>query len=215
MRLKSDVIDYHYFREPNIIEIDIKYLIDYARENMSKLPHVINDELPNDGVPINIVEQLLDDYDAYKIFKYVNDEVNNTSIVISWIVVELAALLRTNNNSYGELTDEFLKQAIELLLLISGEEINGKQAKIVFEHMYKTNKNATVLIEELGIKQIKDPSVIEKFLKIYIEENPEMLAQYRQRPERVEKFFIGLLMRDTKGQANPTIAIELLKKLLD
>jgi aspartyl-tRNA(Asn)/glutamyl-tRNA(Gln) amidotransferase subunit B len=94
------------------------------------------------------------------------------------------------------------------------QEINGKQAKAIFSKMYETNKTPNELIKELGFEQVKDPALIENYLKKYISENQNIVNQYSERPERVEKFLIGLLMRDTKGQANPVIANDILKKLL-
>jgi aspartyl-tRNA(Asn)/glutamyl-tRNA(Gln) amidotransferase subunit B len=123
-------------------------------------------------------------------------------------------LLRSNTKTYESLSYEFLDRAIAMLRLLINQEINGKQAKTIFEKMYNSSKDASSLIKELGFEQIKDPTLIENYLTKYLELNKEMVAQYKERPERVEKFFIGLLMRDTKGQANPNVAIELLKKLL-
>jgi aspartyl-tRNA(Asn)/glutamyl-tRNA(Gln) amidotransferase subunit B len=80
--------------------------------------------------------------------------------------------------------------------------------------MYNDGKPPLTIIKELGFVQIKDNNLIENLFKKYLQENPHMLQQYKTRPERVEKFFIGLLMRDTKGQANPNVANQILKKLL-
>jgi aspartyl-tRNA(Asn)/glutamyl-tRNA(Gln) amidotransferase subunit B len=98
--------------------------------------------------------------------------------------------------------------------LLDQGKINGKQAKTIFNKIYITNKSPEELINELGFAQITDENTIKKYLLTYIEQNQTMLAQYKERPERVEKFFIGLLMKDTKGQANPIIAINILKSLL-
>jgi aspartyl-tRNA(Asn)/glutamyl-tRNA(Gln) amidotransferase subunit B len=122
--------------------------------------------------------------------------------------------LKINDGSYEKLSKDFLDRTIEMLQLLMAQEINGKQAKAIFEKMYLSQKSATTLIKELGFEQIKDAKLIENYFNKYIKSNVQMAAQYKERPERVEKFFIGLLMRDTKGQANPNVAIEVLKKLL-
>jgi aspartyl-tRNA(Asn)/glutamyl-tRNA(Gln) amidotransferase subunit B len=131
------------------------------------------------------------------------------------VLIELGALLKTNNTTYNTLSNTFLNNFIALLKLLITQEINGKQAKSILENMFHTNKSPEQLIKELNFVQIKDPDIIKTYLEKYIKENPIMLNQYQQRPERVEKFFIGLLMRDTKGQANPNAAITILKKLLN
>jgi Asp-tRNA(Asn)/Glu-tRNA(Gln) amidotransferase B subunit len=83
MRLKSDAVDYHYFREPNIVETDIKHLVSTAQTEMGELPDVIQKQLTKNGVANNIIDQLLDDYSAYKTFKYINNKLNNPSVVIT------------------------------------------------------------------------------------------------------------------------------------
>jgi Asp-tRNA(Asn)/Glu-tRNA(Gln) amidotransferase B subunit len=83
MRSKSDAIDYRYFREPNIVEMDISHLVPEAQKNMNELPSVIRNNLIHNGVADNVVNQLLDDYAAYKAFKYVNSKLNNPGVVIT------------------------------------------------------------------------------------------------------------------------------------
>jgi aspartyl-tRNA(Asn)/glutamyl-tRNA(Gln) amidotransferase subunit B len=103
---------------------------------------------------------------------------------------------------------------IDMFKLLNDGKINGKQAKIIFNKIYSTNKTPLELIKEHGLVQITDENVIKQHLCKYIELNQAMVSQYKERPERVEKFFIGLLMRDTKGQANPVIATNILKSLI-
>jgi aspartyl-tRNA(Asn)/glutamyl-tRNA(Gln) amidotransferase subunit B len=128
--------------------------------------------------------------------------------------VELGFLLKKNNGTYQTLNKVFLNNSICLLKLLLEEKINNKQGKVIFAKMYETNKTPDILIKELGFVQITDNKIIGNYLKEYLIKNPEMIKQYKNRPERVTKFFIGLLMRDTKGQANPIVASEILKKLL-
>jgi aspartyl-tRNA(Asn)/glutamyl-tRNA(Gln) amidotransferase subunit B len=110
--------------------------------------------------------------------------------------------------------NETYDRLIEVIQLLSQSKINGKQAKTLFEQVFNTNKTAAELVDELGFIQITDQNIIQKCLHQYIEDNPNMVSQYKERPERVEKFFLGLLMRDTKGQANPNVAIEILRKMI-
>jgi aspartyl-tRNA(Asn)/glutamyl-tRNA(Gln) amidotransferase subunit B len=109
---------------------------------------------------------------------------------------------------------EIYDRLIVVIELLMQGQINGKQAKVLFEQIFLTNKDAATLIRELGFEQITDKDIIHKYLKQYVDDNANMVEQYNLRPERVEKFFLGLLMRDTKGQANPNIAIEVLRKII-
>jgi aspartyl-tRNA(Asn)/glutamyl-tRNA(Gln) amidotransferase subunit B len=84
MRLKSDAVDYHYFCEPNIISIDINDEVKSVDESvLNNLPSKIKLELSNQQVPNDIIEQLLNDYDAYELFKYVNGKIHNPNLVIT------------------------------------------------------------------------------------------------------------------------------------
>jgi aspartyl-tRNA(Asn)/glutamyl-tRNA(Gln) amidotransferase subunit B len=81
MRLKLDDVDYRYFREPNIIQLDISHLVEQAQASMQELPKHIKEKLLKNDVPINLIEQLLDNYDACQAYMYVNNQVNNASLV--------------------------------------------------------------------------------------------------------------------------------------
>jgi Asp-tRNA(Asn)/Glu-tRNA(Gln) amidotransferase B subunit len=81
MRLKLDNVDYHYFREPNIIQLDISHLIKDAQNQMLELPSSIKQKMWADKIQPNLINQLLDNYDAYKVYKYVNDKINNSNLV--------------------------------------------------------------------------------------------------------------------------------------
>jgi Asp-tRNA(Asn)/Glu-tRNA(Gln) amidotransferase B subunit len=83
MRLKSDAVDYRYFREPNIIEIDITDLLTYVKNQTNVLPTTIKQELMDQKIPLDLINQLLDNYDAYKIFHKVNTAIANPSLVIA------------------------------------------------------------------------------------------------------------------------------------
>jgi Asp-tRNA(Asn)/Glu-tRNA(Gln) amidotransferase B subunit len=81
MRLKSDAIDYRYFREPNIVELNIDNLIKEAQASILTLPKTIGTELTKHNVSPNIIEQILDNYDAYKIFEKINSVIKNHALV--------------------------------------------------------------------------------------------------------------------------------------
>ena len=102
-----------------------------------------------------------------------------------------------------------------MLKLLIEQEINGKQAKVILECIYKENKNPHDVIKELGFEQIKDPKIIRDILIKHMDANPEMLQSCYDRPERGEKFFIGMLMKDTNGQANPVISYQILKDIIN
>jgi aspartyl-tRNA(Asn)/glutamyl-tRNA(Gln) amidotransferase subunit B len=101
-----------------------------------------------------------------------------------------------------------------MIKLIQDNKINGKQAKLVIEEIYKNNENIDSIIKKLNLIQITDENSIRDILSNIIKNNPDIVSQYKERPERVEKFIFGLLMKETKGQANPIVAKNILINLL-
>jgi Asp-tRNA(Asn)/Glu-tRNA(Gln) amidotransferase B subunit len=80
MRIKSDAIDYRYFREPNIIEMDITHLLSIALKQMNQLPSEIEKQLLTTNIQPDLLNQLMDNHDAYKAFVYVNQQINNPAL---------------------------------------------------------------------------------------------------------------------------------------
>ncbi|GHU49400.1 hypothetical protein FACS189459_0820 [Bacilli bacterium] len=98
-----------------------------------------------------------------------------------------------------------------MLIMLNDGKINGKQAKQIFEKIYNESKNPNQIVKELNLVQITDENVIKSIIEKYIDLNKEMMNQCKDRPERIEKFLIGMLMKETSGQANPLVS----KKVLD
>jgi aspartyl-tRNA(Asn)/glutamyl-tRNA(Gln) amidotransferase subunit B len=87
-------------------------------------------------------------------------------------------------------------------------------AKEVFEKMFVSRETAVVIIEREGLTQISDPAAIEAVARGIIDAHPELVAQYRSGEEKVLGFFVGQVMKATKGQANPKLARETLSRIL-
>ena len=99
-----------------------------------------------------------------------------------------------------------------MLKLVGAGEISNKLAKEIFEKMFATGEAAPVIIEREGLKQISDTGALEKIVDEVIAANPKQLEQYRAGKTTVMGFFVGQIMKATKGQANPAAVNELLKK---
>ena len=101
-----------------------------------------------------------------------------------------------------------------MLKLVGAGEISNKLAKDIFEKMFATGEAAPVIIEREGLKQISDTGALEKIVDEVIAANPKQVEQYRAGKTTVMGFFVGQMMKATKGQANPAAVNELLKKKL-
>lgn len=217
MRGKSDAVDYHYFTEANIININLEdNFINNAIKGIKNDVTKVRDYLTKQAVNQAIINNLLDDFQLYQAFSFVNNQINDCNQTITWVCNELVGLIKKQNLANSILNDhDILNRMIEMIKLLKSEDINNKQAKTILEKIVASSDQVNEIIKKLGFVQIKDPKVLEPILKKMIDSNLNMLDQYQDRPERVEKFFLGLLMKETRGQANPVIANELLKELIN
>lgn len=215
MRSKNDAVNYRYISEPNIAPISLS---DDFLNNLLASKGISIDQvranLVNDGMNSNAVEQLLADWPLYKAFSFVNNIVKSSANVYKWVCLELLGLINKQNQTIDQIDEEKLIKIARMVQLFNQTLINGKQTKIILEKIYLTNKDPEVLIKELGFEQITDKNQLTDLLKEIINNNQTMIDQYNERPDRVEKFIMGELMKKTKAQANPTISFEILKQLL-
>ena len=102
----------------------------------------------------------------------------------------------------------------ELIDYIEDQTISGKIAKNVFEEMFKTKKKAKDIIEKQGLKQITDTGAIETLIDKVLENNKDKVDEYKSGKEKLFGYFVGQVMQETKGTANPGIVNDILKKKL-
>ena len=126
---------------------------------------------------------------------------------------DLMRLLNEENRSFDECP---LKpaQLVDVLKLIDKGTISGKIAKTVFEEMYKTGKDAEAIVREKGLLQISDSGEIEKAVDDVIAKHLKEVERFRAGDEKLIGFFVGQVMKLTKGKANPQMVNELLKNKL-
>jgi aspartyl-tRNA(Asn)/glutamyl-tRNA(Gln) amidotransferase subunit B len=106
------------------------------------------------------------------------------------------------------------KKLADLILLVDAGRISGKMAKAVFEEMYQTARHPDAIIQEKGLVQISDPSEIERVVDQVIAENSKTVEQYRAGKTGTFGFFVGQVMKQTGGKANPAMLQDLIKRRL-
>jgi len=131
----------------------------------------------------------------------------------NWVMGDLAAALKAEGK---EITDSPVsaKNLGELLALKGKGEISGKLAKEIFAKMAATGDAPSAIVEREGLKQISDTGALEKIIDDVIAANPKQLEQYRGGKTTVMGFFVGQVMKASRGQANPAVVNELLRKKL-
>jgi len=215
MRSKVDAIDYKYFVEPNIPKFklspnwieDIKKEIPVlAHERKNKYLKEYN--LSNKDANTLIKEKAISDYYDTSI-----NEGGNPSEMANWLVGFIMGYLNKEEKNIEEiyLTPKML---VELISKLNDGKINIKQAKEVLTKSLEEDKDPNKLIEELGLSQITSKEEIRKIITEVLEENPKQIEDYKN-GKRVFDYFIGQVMKKSKGRANPKLANITLKEELD
>lgn len=212
MRSKEEAHDYRYFPDPDLLPVVIEK--EQIEEIRNSLP-----ELPDQRLTRFKEEYNLPEYDAgvltstKEIADYFEDclkKYNNPKIVSNWIMTEVLRELKGEDdiNSFGITPDKLG----ELLILIEDGTISGKIAKDVFEDMFTSGKSANQIVEEKGMKQISDQSELENIVSRILADHPDEISRYKAGDQKLMGFFVGQVMKETKGKANPKIVNEILRR---
>ena len=216
MRSKEEANDYRYFPDPDLlpVEIDAAY-VDAVRATLPELPAAKEkrfiDEygLKLDDAGILTASRALSDY-----FEAVASATNaKAQIAANWVIGDLSGTLNKDNLDIEQSKIEAGDLA-GLLNRIQDNTISGKIAKEVFEAMWAGEGSADDVIEARGLKQITDSSAIEDVVDQIIAANPGQVAEYKAGKDKLIGFFVGQVMKETGGKANPGQVNAILKDKL-
>ena len=217
MRSKEEAHDYRYFPDPDLPPLEFSDgWIDEIKKNLPELPDVKKENLIDEyKISSYDASILVSDKNNVEFFDKIISEnkKRNPKNVANWIIGELFALLNKNNL---EIKDSPIKAENlgELIDYIEDQTISGKIAKTVFEEMFNTKKRAKDIIEKKGLKQITDTGEIESLIDKVLENNKDKVDEYKSGKEKLFGYFVGQVMQETKGTANPGIVNDILKKKL-
>ncbi|NOZ68717.1 MAG: Asp-tRNA(Asn)/Glu-tRNA(Gln) amidotransferase subunit GatB [Deferribacteres bacterium] len=215
MRSKEEAHDYRYFPDPDLmpVELDGSWL-ETIREAIPELPHVRRARFISQyHLPEQDADTLTADMATAEWFEEAVRLGGDPKVVSNWTRGELARLLNEDNRQIEDclLKPEYL---VGMLKLIDNGTISGKIAKTVFEEMYKTGREAGDIVKEKGLVQISDEAGIGAVVDEVLDKHPEEVKRYRAGEAKLMGFFVGQVMKKTKGKANPRIVNELLRKRL-
>lgn len=218
MRSKENAIDYRYFPDPDILPLVLEQgLVERIKESMPELPDAKRKRF--------IEEYKLSDYDAdiltsdRETAEYFEEAVGKEQardgkIISNWMQSELFALLNKEGKSISSSPIK-AGELGELIDLIKDGTISGKIAKEVFKIMYEGDeKSASKIVEKQGLKQVSDTGAIEKVIDDLIANSPDNVKGYKEGKVQLFGWFVGQTLKAMKGQANPTMVNEILKKKL-
>jgi aspartyl-tRNA(Asn)/glutamyl-tRNA(Gln) amidotransferase subunit B len=215
MRSKEFAHDYRYFPDPDLLPVFVSpAVVEEVRRQMPELPDAKVARLlrdygiaPYDAGVLTATRALADYFEAAV------RAGAPAKAASSWISIEL---FRRLNDAGKDIADSPVAPAAlaELLRRVEGGEITAASGKRVFATMFETGKRAADIIATEGMAQINDASAIERIAQTVVASSPDNAAKYRAGNQGVFKFFVGQVMRETRGQANPQLVNEILKRVL-
>jgi len=215
MRSKEEAHDYRYFPDPDLLPLEVANdVIDSIRQALPELPdqkkHRFMKEFglsPYDSMVL-VAEQ------SRALFFEEIANSHDAKLSANWVINELLGAL---NKAEIKLENSPITAAQlgGLIALIEDQTISGKIAKDVFAEMFESGKDAALIVEEKGLKQLTDTGAIEALIDGVIADNPDNVAQYRAGKDKLFGFFVGQVMKKSQGKANPASVNEILKKKLD
>jgi len=215
MRGKEEAHDYRYFPEPDLVPIVVeKEWIDEIKASLPELPDIKRDRFVTEyGLPETDSDLLVSEKPLADWYEEAVKLGGQPKSVANWIMGDLMRLLNADNKI---IEDCSLKpnQLVDMLRLMDNGTISGKIAKSVFEEMYTTGKDPEGIVKEKGLVQISDSGEIEKAVDDVISKYLKEAERYRAGEEKLMGFFVGQVMKVTKGKANPQMVNELLKQKL-
>lgn len=215
MRSKEEAHDYRYFPEPDLPPLAVSAeFIESVRAAMPELPEARRRRMIEEyGLSFNDAAQLTSDRALADYYEAAALASGNPRAAGNWVRSELLRELEASGKTAHE--SPIPPQELGALVrLIDEGRISGKQGKDALVEMFKSGKTAATVIEEGGMVQVSDTSTIDPIIDEIIAANPQQLAQYRAGKETLFGFFVGQVMKASKGKANPKVVNERLREKL-
>lgn len=215
MRGKEEAHDYRYFPDPDLVPVVIdEAWVKAIAEMLPELPQEKRERFTSEyGIPPYDAGVLTASRALADFYEQTVKLCDKPKAASNWIMGDF---LRFLNEDKRDIKDSPIRpeSLAEMINLIEDGTISGKIAKEVFEDMYRSGKKPRAIIAEKGLVQITDEDVLKKAIEEAMAANPEQVEGYRKGKEKLFGFFVGQVMKATKGKANPAMVNELLKKML-
>jgi len=215
MRGKEEAHDYRYFPDPDLLPLVIdEAWIEVAKKSLPELPAAKKKrfmeqyELPAYDAQLLTSDRALADY-----FEDCTREFHQPKKVSNWVMGSLLGLLNAQEKTIEDSPVSAVDLA-RLLALVEDGIISGKIAKSVFDEMAQTGKPAQQIVEEKGLVQITDTGALTDVVLKIISSHPKEVEAYKNGKTKLLGFFVGQIMKETRGQANPKMVNEILKQKL-
>ena len=215
MRGKEDAHDYRYFPEPDLMPLSIsREWVEEVRKTLPELPSQKRQRYMDLGLSEYDASVIVEQMQSALFFDKVLELGGNAKIAVNFMMGEIAAYLKEN---HIEITDTKLtpENLVELIGLIEKGTISNNIGKQILIDMLQTGEKASAIVEKKGLSQITDVDAIRKMVEEVVANNPNQVEQYKSGKTNILGFFVGQIMKATKGRANPKTVNEILLELLN
>lgn len=216
MRSKEDAHDYRYFPEPDLPPLNVSDAwIEQVRGAMPELPSAKAERFVKEfGLPeydANVITSTKALAGFYE--KAVAKSMGEPKLVSNWLMTEVLRMLKVSEKEIEECP--FPADHLgELVALIKKGEISSKIAKTVFEEMWASGQAPALIVKEKGLVQVSDPAPIENAMRKVMQASPKNVEEYKAGKEKLFGFFVGQVMKETQGKANPAMVNDIVKAFL-
>ena len=215
MRSKEGSSDYRYFPDPDLGPIEVSHALkEKWRSELPELPAAKRNRYAAElGLSMYDARVLTDESSMAKYFEKVVNEGGAAKSSANWITGDIAAFIKSNRLSFDQLSFK-PNELAEMLKMIDAGEISGKIAKEILPELLSKGGSPKQLVKERGLGMIGDPKVIEEIIDKLILNHPNEVESFRAGKKKLLGFFVGQLMKETKGKADPKLANQILNKKL-
>jgi aspartyl-tRNA(Asn)/glutamyl-tRNA(Gln) amidotransferase subunit B len=215
MRGKEEAHDYRYFPDPDLLPLTIDDdWIDAIQRHIPELPDEKKRRfMEKYRLPAYDADLLTSSRELADYFEACLTDFPNPKQVSNWVMGSLMGLLNAQNKSITE-SPISSKDLAQLLMLMDDKTISSKMAKTVFDEMAQTGKAPKEIVAEKGLVQMTDKTAIKGIVEKVLQQCPVEVTDYKKGKTKLLGFFVGRVMKETKGKANPKMVNEILKKEL-
>jgi aspartyl-tRNA(Asn)/glutamyl-tRNA(Gln) amidotransferase subunit B len=214
MRSKEYAHDYRYFPDPDLLPLELtQEYVDNIKATIPELPDARKDRyMDNFGLSSYDAGVLVAECDTAQYYEKLAKG-HDPKLAANWVISNLFAVLKGKSVGIAE-SPVSAESLSKLLDLLKDDTISSRIAKDVFEIMVNEGKEADVIVEEKGLKQITDSEAIEAAIDEVISKSPEQVLQYKSGNEKIAGWFVGQVMKATQGKANPPLVNQMLRDKL-
>jgi aspartyl-tRNA(Asn)/glutamyl-tRNA(Gln) amidotransferase subunit B len=216
MRGKEEAHDYRYFPDPDLLPLVIdEGWIEQIRSTLPELPDEKRARFMKAyGIPLYDAQVLTSSRPLADYFEACVEYFPEAKTVSNWVMGSILAVLKTENKTIED-SPVSAQRLAELLRLIDSGVISGKIAKTVFDEMVLSGKAPEAIVQEKGLVQVTDADAINEVINEVLSKHAKEVSDYKGGKTKLFGFFVGQVMKATRGKANPKMVNEILKKVLD